>query len=40
MIRETAFTMDTASIKFGPGATREIGHDLQQLGVRRAMLLV
>jgi hydroxyacid-oxoacid transhydrogenase len=39
MISETAFTMDTASIKFGPGATREIGHDMQQLGVKRAMLL-
>ena len=39
MICETAFTMDASGIKFGPGATRELGHDLQQLGVKRAMLV-
>lgn len=31
MAFETAFTMDTSSIKFGPGVTREVGHDMQQL---------
>ena len=36
---ETAFTMDTSSIKFGPGVTREVGHDMQQLGVKRVMVL-
>jgi hydroxyacid-oxoacid transhydrogenase len=36
---ETAFTMDTSSIKFGPGATREIGHDMSQWGVRRVMVV-
>ena len=36
---ETRFTMDTSSIKFGPGATGEIGNDLQRLGVRRALVL-
>src|SRR5215472_2858617 len=39
MICETAFTMDTSGIKFGPGATRELGYDVQQLGVKRAMLV-
>ena len=39
MIFETAFTMDTSSIKFGPGVTREVGDDMQQLGVKRAMVV-
>ena len=36
---ETAFTMDTSSIKFGPGVTREVGHEMQQLGAKRVMVL-
>ena len=39
MIFETAFTMDTSSIKFGPGVTREVGHEMQQLGVKRVMVV-
>ena len=39
MAFETAFTMDTSSIKFGPGATREVGHDLQQFDVKRVMVV-
>lgn len=39
MTFETAFTLDTSSIKFGPGVTREVGHDLQQLGAKRVMVL-
>ena len=39
MIFETAFTMDTSSIKFGPGVTREVGHDMQPLGVKRVMVV-
>jgi hydroxyacid-oxoacid transhydrogenase len=39
MICETAFTMDASGIKFGPGATRELGYDMHQLGVKRAMLV-
>lgn len=39
MIYETAFTMDTSSIKFGPGITREVGQDLASLGVGRAMVV-
>ena len=39
MIFETAFTMDTSSIKFGPGVTREVGHEMQQLGAKRVMVV-
>jgi hydroxyacid-oxoacid transhydrogenase len=31
--------MDVSGIKFGPGASRELGYDMQQLGVKRAMLV-
>ncbi len=37
--RETAFTMDTSSIKFGAGVTREVGHDMRRLGARRVMVV-
>lgn len=40
MAFETAFTMDTSSIKFGPGVTREVGADLRELGVRRVMVVM
>ena len=36
---ETAFTMDTSSIKYGPGVTREVGYDMRQRGARRVMVL-
>jgi hydroxyacid-oxoacid transhydrogenase len=39
MPRETAFTMDTSSIKYGPGVTREVGHDMLRLGARRVMVV-
>src|SRR5437870_3127866 len=39
MADETIFTMDTSSIKFGVGATREVGDDMQALGARRVMLV-
>ena len=39
MRRESAFTMDTSSIKYGPGATREIGHDVAKWGARRVMVV-
>ncbi len=39
MPRETAFTMDTSSIKFGPGVTGEIGGDMARLGARRVLVL-
>jgi hydroxyacid-oxoacid transhydrogenase len=36
---ETTFTMDTSSIKFGPGVTREVGYDMKQSGARRVMVV-
>jgi hypothetical protein len=28
MTFETAFTMDSSSIKYGPGVTKEVGYDM------------
>ena len=39
MTSESSFVMDTSSIKYGPGATREVGHDMKQLGARRVMVV-
>jgi hydroxyacid-oxoacid transhydrogenase len=39
MHTESAFTMDTSSIKYGPGVTREIGYDVGRLGSRRVMVV-
>ena len=36
---ETAFSMDTSSIKFGPGVTREVGWDMQEQGATRLHLV-
>jgi hydroxyacid-oxoacid transhydrogenase len=36
---ETAFSMDTSSIKFGPGVTREIGWDMEEQGAHRVMVV-
>lgn len=36
---ETIFTLDTSSIKFGPGATREVGYDMKRLGSKRVMVV-
>ena len=36
---ETIFTMDTSSIKFGSGATREVGEDMRALGAKRVMVV-
>jgi hydroxyacid-oxoacid transhydrogenase len=36
---ETAFSMDTSSIKYGAGVTREVGHDMSQWGSRRVMVV-
>ncbi|HLA80816.1 MAG TPA: hydroxyacid-oxoacid transhydrogenase [Thermoleophilia bacterium] len=40
MTLETVFTMEASSIKFGIGATREVGFEMRQLGARRVMVLV
>lgn len=39
METETILMMDTSCIKFGSGATREIGFEMKELGCRRVMLL-
>ena len=36
---ETAFTMDTSSIKFGPGSTREVGFEIAKLGAKRVAVV-
>ena len=36
---ETAFSMDTSSIKYGPGVTREVGWDMKEQGARRVMVV-
>ena len=36
---ESAFTMDTSAIKFGPGVTREVGEDAKGLGATRVMVV-
>ncbi len=39
MVTETAFMMDTSSIKYGPGATREVGGDMRRLGAQRVLVV-
>jgi hydroxyacid-oxoacid transhydrogenase len=39
MTFETAFTMDTSSIKYGPGVTREVGYDMKNLGATRVLVV-
>lgn len=36
---ETAFSMDTSSIKYGPGVTSEIGWDMEEQGSDRVMVV-
>lgn len=37
---DSAFEIATSNIRFGPGTTSEVGGDLAELGVRRALVLV
>ena len=39
MPNEIAFEMAVSSIRFGPGVTREVGIDLAELGIRRALVV-
>lgn len=39
MTLESAFSMDTSSIKYGPGVTREIGWDMEEQGAHRVMVV-
>jgi hydroxyacid-oxoacid transhydrogenase len=40
MTRETAIEMATSSIRFGPGATHEVGMDLADWGAGRVMVVI
>ena len=39
MTFESAFTMDTSSIKYGPGVTAEVGHDMKNQGATRVLVV-
>src|SRR5579863_7760112 len=39
MLNEYAFEMAASAIRFGSGATREVGADLVDLGARKALVL-
>ena len=39
MANETAFEMATASVRFGPGVTREVGMELADMGAQRVMVV-
>ncbi|RJR32351.1 MAG: iron-containing alcohol dehydrogenase [Desulfobacteraceae bacterium] len=39
MKKETVLTMSSANIKYGFGATRELGHDMKELGAKRVMVV-
>ena len=39
MTLETAFSIDTSSIKYGPGVTREVGYEMRRLGAARVMVV-
>ena len=36
---ETAFTIDTSSIKYGVGVTREVGYEINRMGAKRVMVI-
>ncbi len=38
-VKESAFTIDTSSIKYGPGVTREVGFDMKKMGANRVMVV-
>jgi len=37
---DTAFQVSASNLRYGPGITREIGHDLQELAVRRVLVVI
>ena len=39
MANETAFNMASSNIRYGPGATQEIGMDLVDIGVEHVMVV-
>ena len=39
IIKDTAFAIDSSSIRFGPGVTREVGFEMRRLGAHRVMVV-
>ena len=39
VITDTAFTIDTSSIKYGPGVTGEVGYEMARLGARKVLIV-
>ena len=39
-LHDTAFQVSTSNLRFGAGTTREVGMDLEDLGVRRTLLVI
>ena len=39
MTKESVFTYASPALKFGPGASAEVGHDLASYGARRVLLV-
>ena len=39
LITDTAFTIDTSSIKYGPGVTEEVGYEMARLGARKVLIV-
>jgi hydroxyacid-oxoacid transhydrogenase len=40
MATDTAFQISTSNLRFGSGVTREVGQDLNELGIRRVLLVI
>ena len=38
--RDSAFQMSASNLRFGSGVTREVGMDLEDLGVKRTLVLI
>ena len=36
---DTAFTIDTSSIKYGPGVTEEVGYEMSRLGSKKCLVI-
>ena len=39
VLKETVFSIDTSSIKYGPGVTREVGYEMGRLGCARVLVV-